>query len=55
MKSTVVPFIIAANVSPASDGAIIADCLHQTIDEFGLQNFALSLVDIDRVVFKQAA
>ena len=55
MKSTVIPFLSAANVSPASDGVILAECLHQTIDEFGLQDFALSLVDIEQVAFKQAA
>lgn len=55
MKSTVVPFLIAANVSPASDGIIIAECLHEAIKQFGPQNLAFAIIETARFDLKQAA
>lgn len=55
MKSTIVPFSGAANVSSALDGIIIAECLHQTIELFGAKNLALAIVEDQQLVYKQAA
>ncbi len=55
MKSNVIPLLAAANVSPASDGVIIGDCLHEAIAQFGAQNLAFSIIEVELVDQKQAA
>jgi hypothetical protein len=55
MKSNIIPFAIAQNVAPASDGVVIAQALDSAIDEFGAENLAMTLVESDSVVTAKAA
>lgn len=55
MKSNVIPFLFAKNVSPSADGLIIAESLHEAIKDFGARNLALSIVEANSMHQKQAA
>ena len=55
MKSNVVPLSHAANVSPAIDGTIIAECLNEAIEQFGPKNLAMAIIEATEVAMRKAA
>ena len=55
MKSNIVPFLLAKNSAPSSDCDILVDCLREVIENFGRQEFALTLIETDQELLKKAA
>lgn len=55
MKSKIVPFLLTKNLAPASDCDILVDCLREVIENFGRQEFALTLVETNQEPLKKAA